>query len=414
VKVIHLAMSAGGGAGIAAGRGVEALRELGVAAEFWTAEGNRFGRPLRSHRWTTARILMDSIPLRFYQKRRLFSAWSNNWQSSRLADQINREKPDIVHVHWIGSGFLALDELSRFEMPLVWTLHDLWAFTGGCHYPDKCVGYVSGCGACPQLASTKKHDLSRRNFQAKRMHLHSVAAFITPSTWLAELVKTSGGNCADRLHVIPNGFDGKVFFPRDREMARRSLELPTDALILVAGAQDLREPRKGLHFFREAMVGIAAAMHQRCVVILFGARGNDSAHYWPCETRWLGTLAAGEETALVYCAADALLMSSVQDNLPSMPIEALGCGCPTIAFNVGGMREIIESGQTGMLADDVDSAGLSAAVIAWFKQMPERSEVLANCSARFEKLFASRLHAERLNAVYEQVLTGDSRHGDLA
>lgn len=408
MKVVHVAMSAGGGAGIAARRSVEALRELGVAAELWTAEGNSCGRGLRKHRWTIFRILMDSIPLRFYRRRRLFSAWSNNWQASRLANRINRGKPDVVHLHWIGSGFLSLDELSRFEMPVVWTLHDAWALTGGCHYPDKCTGYVSGCGACPQLASTKRHDLSHRNFRAKRVSLGTVEAFITPSAWLAGLVKASEPNYANRLHIIPNGFDGAVFSPQNCDDARRLLGFPADALIFVAGAHDLREPRKGFRLLREALDEVMSAMRRRCMLVLFGAHGEDS-YDWPCEVRSLGRLDEGEATALVYNAADVLLMSSLQDNLPSMPIEALGCGCPTIAFDVGGLGEIIESGQTGMLATEVNAAGLGAATIAWFANGLKRSEVSMRCRARFEKHFSSQLHGERLKVVYEAILCERAR-----
>ena len=404
MKVIHLALSENGGAGIAARGSIQALNKIGITAEFWTAEGGRFSRAIRSHKWTIARILMDSVPLRFYPRRKIFSAWSNNWQASRLAVRVNREKPDIVHLHWIGGGFLSLQELALLNAPVVWTLHDAWAVTGGCHYPEKCLGYVSGCGSCPQLASGSQHDLSWRNFHRKRTFIGGVAAFIAPSVWLARLVKDSDGGMAKRLHIIPNGFDGSVFFPRDLQESRRTLELPLDDLVFVAGAQDLREPRKGFHLLREAMVKIVAAVQRRCVLVAFGEHGQDSFDDWPCEVRWVGTLKEGEETARVYCAADVLLMTSLQDNLPNMPIEAMACGCPTIAFNVGGLDEIVEPGKTGLLAAKENSADLGLATIAWLKNNPDRSDVVPRCRVRFEQHFSDGLHSERLKAVYELIL----------
>jgi glycosyltransferase involved in cell wall biosynthesis len=380
-----------------------------VGAEFWTADGSTLGPGVRGHRWSLARVWLDGLPLRLYRKARLFSAWSNNWQPSGLAAQINRVKPDLVHLHWIGGGFFSLRELPDLQMPVVWTLHDAWALTGGCHYPDRCLGYAAECGACPQLGSSRRHDLSWVNLRAKRATLDSVAAFVAPSTWLAGLVMASGITTADRLHVIPNGLDGAVFAPADAVRARLAMGLPLDAIVLAAGSQDLGEPRKGNHLLREVIEGVVKETRRPCVLVLFGAPGRLSKQDWPCEVRWLGVLSEEQQTVRVYNAADLLLMPSLQDNLPNMPLEALACGCPTVGFDAGGLKEIIEPGITGALATAVNAPALAIAVASWIGLNPSRTAVAARCRARFEEYFACRLHAVRLKSLYEGVLAGKTQ-----
>ena len=410
MKVIHLSISSGGGAGIAAGRSVHALRELGIDAEFWTANGSKLGPAVRRPERTLLRGRLDRFPLRFYRGRQLFSEWSNNWQPSALAAQVNQAEPDIVNLHWVGNGFLSLRELSGFRAPIVWTLHDAWAFTGGCHYPAGCRGYTSRCGRCPQLGSESIRDLSWLNLRAKRASLRDVAAFVTPSAWLAGLAAESGAVASDRLHVIPNGLDGMTFVPMDRDKARRELGLPADAVLLLAGAHDLNERRKGWHLLRGAIERVVEAIPGHYVLVVFGAHSELSSGGWPCEVRSLGTLREEGEIARICSAADVLLMPSLQDNLPNLALEAQACGCPVVGFDSGGLREIVEHGSTGMLAQETTASGLADAARAWLAMAPNRSEVSVRARARFEREFSFSVHGRRIAALYDLLLNERPLH----
>jgi len=402
MRALHLTFSAHGGAGIAAARTVRALREYGIDADFWTSDGSSLGPALRSGRWTLGRVLLDRFPLGFYRRKNFFSTWSNNWQPSRLATRVNRAKPDIVHLHWVGGGFMALRDILNFQAPVVWTLHDTWALTGGCHYPNDCRNYIAECGRCPQLGSRAQRDLSWYNLRRKLELLDYVAAFVAPSEWLAKLAIQSRAITSKHIHVVPNGLDGTRFSLGDQAESRRALGLPEDALVMLAGASDLAERRKGGHLLPEAMRRIVAESPRRCVLVLFGANG-DVNREWSCTVRWLGTLRQ-EQVVQVYRAADVLLVPSLQDNSPNIAVEAQACGCPVVGFDSGGLREIIEPMQTGWLAPRATADGLADAVQAWLSTVNERTELTAKIRQRFERKFAFPIHAQRLTSVYTQVL----------
>ena len=112
------------------------------------------------------RVHLDMLPVRCYPNKPLLN-FSPAWLPDRVAGQVAAMEPDLVHLHWLTAGLLRLETLSRFNKPLLWTLHDSWAFTGGCHVPFACTRYRQKCGACPVLGSSADKDLSRRIWQAK-------------------------------------------------------------------------------------------------------------------------------------------------------------------------------------------------------------------------------------------------------
>ncbi len=400
MKVVHLSISHRGGAGIAAARSVAALRQRGIDAELWSIDGEPADPSLRnipSSRW---RSRLENLPLRLYRHRRLFSAWSTNWMPTHLSDRINREKPDIVHLHWLGAGFMNLREIGRISVPTVWTLHDAWGITGGCHYPDSCRRFVAACGRCPQLGSTRLHDLSWFNLRAKRRCLTKLSAAVAPSEWLASLVRECGIFPEERLHVIPNGLDGADYRPLDRGRSRAALDLPADAIGLVAGAHDLGEPRKGVHLLRETMTILTRERPGEYRVLLYGS-GAENAGFgeWPCRVHWLGAISSATELARVLSAADVCLLPSLQDNLPNIALEAQACGCPVVGFDAGGLGEIIEPMRTGWLARQISPAALAEAISSWLEYAGGKT-VSSEARARFESRFTLAEHGRQLESLY--------------
>lgn len=403
MKVIHLAVTAHGGAGIAAARSVQALRECGVDAEFWTDDGSGGARPLRPRHWSGRRIWLDGLPAKLYRNRKLYSAWSNNWLPSRLATRVNRARPDVVHFHWIGGGFISPREFEHISSPIVWTFHDAWALTGGCHYPGDCTRYTAECGNCPQLGSEDPDDLSHRNLRRIRPALRSVAAVVSPSHWLARRAVDSGSVATDRLHVIPYGLDERVYATATCSRFRQERGIAEDDILLAAGAQNLQEPRKGFHLLREALARIAAGTSRRCVLMLFGANSQSFGRDWPGEVLRLGVFDTPAALARVYAAADVLLLPSLQDNFPNQALEAHACGCPVVGFDTGGLAEIIVPGLTGTLARDTTADGLAAAVLTWLATAGRRSVTQENCRARVAREFSLARHGRRLKELYGSI-----------
>ena len=411
MKVLHLTKTLSGGAGMAAARTVAALRQSGLEATLWS-EGNP---PVLApgagtwRRWFLDKL--DSVPTRLHLRRRKFAAWSNNWRATRIAPVINAAGADIVHLHSVGQGFLALAELRAVRASIVWTMHDAWPFTGGCHYPADCLRYRSGCGCCPQLASAKTGDLSRRNWFTKQAAAARVSRWISPSAWLADCAASSGLVPQERLRVIPNAIDGTDWSPVDRREARGALALPDDALVLVAGAMDLREPRKGCQLLPKALGGLVTGGKRPVILLLFGHSRVGHRSDWFLETRHLGPVKTARDMARIFSAADALLMPSLQDNLPNVVMEAQACGCPVVGFRSGGISEIVQDGRTGLLTAVMTAVALSETLRQWLQIAPPREEVVRRCRERQQVLYAPAVHATALQHLYEEALAAPSPPG---
>jgi hypothetical protein len=122
------------------------------------------------------------------------------------------EKPDILHLHWIAGGALALSSIERLNIPVIWTMHDTWAFTGGCHYTNTgCERYVARCGQCPELCSKRRWDISRLHWLAKHRAVQKIQpVIISPSVEYARKAAKSGMLRDCRIEVIPNTLDTHI------------------------------------------------------------------------------------------------------------------------------------------------------------------------------------------------------------
>jgi len=112
------------------------------------------------------RSRLDALPLKRYPNRE-GDVFSPGLRGKNIADRVEEINPDIVHLHWISEGFVSIDSLSNVDIPIIWTLHDMWAFTGGCHYSNGCTKYQDTCGKCPYLNSTRQNDLSKKVLEQK-------------------------------------------------------------------------------------------------------------------------------------------------------------------------------------------------------------------------------------------------------
>lgn len=402
MKVVHLTKTRQGGAGVAAIRTVNALIDCGIAAELWCEGVPPLNGPpsTSTRRWFLDKV--DSLPTRLNFRRSRFSSWSNNWRSTALAPIIN-STADLVHLHWIGQGFFSLDDLALLTKPIVWTMHDAWPFTGGCHYPAACSNFRTDCGQCPQLGSARGIDLSRRNHAKKKLTADRIAAWISPSAWLAGLAQESEMVPKDRLHVIPNTLDDREWPVISKHEARRSLGLPNDEIVVTAGAMDLSEFRKGNHLLHETLLRIAAHQRRPVTLVLFGKGKFPGPRVGDYAVRHVGSLCETSSIARIFSSADAMLMPSLQDNLPNVVLESQACGCPVVGLHSGGISEIVLEGVTGTLTSTLSSEGLADAFIRWIEEAPPRDRIIEICRKRQQSVFSPASHAAALKTIYTQV-----------
>ncbi len=354
---------------------------------------------------------LDALPLELYRKRER-TIFSPAYLPERLARKIALIDPDIIHLHWVCGGFLRIESLKKFHKPIVWTLHDMWAFTGGCHYDGSCGRYKDACGACPQLGSRRRHDLSRWIWKRKKRAWQGIdITIVTPSRWLAECVKASSLFQRYRIEVIPNGLNIHCFKPIDKKIARDILSLPQDKRLILFGAMDsTTNKRKGFQFLAPVVQVLANnGWHNNVELIVFGSSKPDNPPEFGLKVNYLGQFKDEISLAILYAAADVFVLPSTQENLPNTMMESLACGTPVVAFNVGGIPEMVEHQVNGYLAKAFDTDEFASG-IKWVLEDPERFLRLGKAAReKVVKEYAIEVQAGRYLNLYEEILEKQKR-----
>lgn len=354
--------------------------------------------------WLRPRL--ESIPVRLYPRRGP-SLFSGSFLPDGLRSRIDAFAPDVLHVHWVGFGFLRPETLAAVAKPTLWTLHDSWAFTGGCHLPGTCVRYRESCGACPALGSSAERDLSRRVFERKRRAWRGRAfTVVSPSRWLADAARSSALFHDAEIVVVPNGIDLETFHPIDRDEARRRLGLdPERFVIFFSALEGLSDENKGFSRLQEALERLAArGLADRFLLLVVGLESPRDPPRSAVPIRFAGRLDTEAELALHLAAADALALPSRQENQPNLVVEAMACARPAVAFRTTGLPELVVHRETGYLAEPFRADDLAAG-IAWLAERPERAADLGRrARERAESAYAVERMVNDYAALYEAAL----------
>jgi len=356
------------------------------------------------------RQIIDDLPLKFYPQRKS-GIFSTQWLPNNLDWQVAQINPNIINLHWICEGFVSIEMIKQIRQPVVWTLHDMWAFTGGCHYSYDCDRYLNNCGSCPQLQSRHHRDLSRWNWERKHKHWQGLNLnIVTPSKWLAKCAKASSLFENVSIEVIPYGLDLKVYKPIDKLLARQILNLPQDTkLILFGSLSPTSDQRKGFHLLRPALQKLAERTDQaKLEILIFGASEPRVPLDLGFKSHYLGNLSDDISLSLIYSAADVFVAPSIQDNLPNTVLEAIACGLPVVAFDIGGMPDMIDHKTNGYLAQPFDIEDLAHG-ISWVLEDSDRYLNLSKqAREKAEREFSQELQANRYLRLFEEILANRS------
>lgn len=319
-------------------------------------------------------------------------------------DKLDIDSQAIVHLHWIArmtDPALCPDFFQRHAV--VWTMHDMQPFTGGCHHADECRKFTEHCGACPHLGSTDEKDDSftawrQRKSVYRRMQMHAVC----PSRWLAEQAAASSLLQHATISVIANSVPVNIYRPLDRAAMRRALELADEDMVLLFNACNIAHPRKGGMALLHAMRKLAAMPEGKNTrVLLLGDNPSPELLETGLRVDVLGYIDNEEHMAAVYNMADALLLPSMAENLPNVIAESLACGTPAIAFAVGGIPEMIDHGSTGFLAPPGDVDALLAGV-RWAEDARKNPALRRLCRAVALERWSPAHTATAYVRVYEE------------
>lgn len=367
-----------GGAAIASYRLMKALEARGVDVSMLVQEGamEEEGVYSTSRGWLKKKINLlrfifeRLVFLRYERSRNIRFLFSLANTGERIARNPLVKEADILHLHWINAGFLSLAslrELLNLGKPVIWTFHDMWPFTGGCHYALDCRGYTRECGLCPYLKHPGRRDLSHHIWTKKqKVFGESMVHVITPSKWLEECVGSSSLLSHWRLSTIHNPVDHELYKPVEREEACRHLGLDPSKKYVLFGAANMNNMLKGFPYFREA-ADILAENHEAAgdaEILLFGKSNHDLVHTFPLPAREFAFVSSTRTMTCLYSVAHLFVIPSLQDNLPNTILESMLCGTPVVGFRTGGIPEMIVHRGNGYLAE-FKSAGDLAAGMAW-------------------------------------------------
>jgi glycosyltransferase involved in cell wall biosynthesis len=416
-----------GGAGIAAFRLAQALQLHGVEAPVFCLhrrfnDRGTFRYRLRtteiSRSLQTQRDALAQVQKRFVAGNRTSvsrTIFSEPWASGMLVgDNPLVADSRVLHLHWV-NHFLdlhSLQELALVGRPIVWTLHDEWLFTAGCHYTSGCDAFLTRCTDCPQLLQDP-YALVDRWFEQKAGLLAELdLTVVTPSEWLAERARQSTLLKGKPVTVLRNPFDGNTFRPMSadrRTECRRRHGFDEQAIVLGFGAQSVTDVRKGFGLLLQALETLVAdgelMQGRRIGLLVFGSRSEQLDSLRDRMTiSYLGELS--EETAIaeVLGSLDGFIVPSREENYPNVIIEALLCRTPVIAFGCGGIPEQIEDGVNGMLVRPVgDVAALGDALRRFCGDEPLRQRL-----GRFDRDAIAKRHsfasiAEQTLALYRSL-----------
>lgn len=317
---------------------------------------------------------------------------------------------DIVHLHWFNQGYISLKGLKKvFQSgkPVVWTLHDMWAFTGGCHHSGTCTRYIGQCGECPFLKKPSKYDLSYRIFERKKKVFDNAPlTVVTCSNWLAEKARVSTLFKNVQVLSIPNPIDTNLFRPTDKLVAKRSFNLKKDKKYLLFGAVNVNNYFKGFTYFRDALTGLVRErpdLVNELEVIILGR--SSSAILKEIPLKYFVIEAIKEESRMceLYNAVDWFVTSSLQENLPNTIMESFACGTPVIAFNVGGIPEMVEHKINGYLVEYKSIEDLEKAII-WALESADYNLLAVNARNKVLTTYEEAIVSSQYISLYGRLL----------
>ena len=329
------------------------------------------------------------------------------------------KEAEVINLHWVAyyQSTATLRSLFALRKPVVWTLHDQWAFTGGCHYTAGCQKYRRDCVACPQLAEDPFNLAAVILKDKLELFKGANLTIVTPSLWLADCAKQSKLFKELRVEVIPYGLDTDIFAPLPKAKAKKRLGIEADVVTLLFVAEQSAEKRKG---FQELLAAMQHCFYnaefqelvqgERIKLLCLG-HSDYKADSLRIPAVFLGYLDSEEEIRTAYAAADLFILPSLEDNLPNTILESMSCGTPVVAFDVGGVPDVVTNGVTGQLVYPGDVSQMGEAIVSLVLNPELRKEMGKRCRKNMIEKNSLTDQAERYGQLYQMLYQDDKLSG---
>ena len=319
---------------------------------------------------------------------------------------INSMDVDIVHLHWINAEMISIGEISKINKPIVWTLHDSWAFCGAEHHPamENDYRYIDGYKRSNRNVGDSGIDLNRWVWKRKKKAWDNIKnlTLIAPSNWMANRARQSILFKDRKIEMIHVGMDYNLFRPRDKRTVREILEISVDKKIVLFGAMNATsDPLKGYDLLIQALRKLDNIKDVE--LLIFGTSNIDKLYINNIKIHFLGHISDNFLLNLFFNAADIFILPSMRENLPYVIMESLSCGTPVIAFDIGGISDMIDHKVNGYLAKPFGIDDLAKG-IKWVLNLSSYDKLSKNTREKVIKEFDNRKIAEKHTELYNNAI----------
>lgn len=323
--------------------------------------------------------------------------------------KINRSIADVVNLHWICGEFLSITDIGHIHKPIVWTLHDMWPFCGAEHIVMDEVSprWRQGYKKHNRPFGHRGIDIDRWTWNRKRRAWRQPMHIVVPSRWLANCVCNSSMMAGWPVEVIPNVLDTHKYKPLPKRLARDVLGLPqSKPLILFGAIGGTRDLNKGWGLLQQSFGKIKSKQSDIEVIIFGQSQPSNRLQLYNMPLHWLGYLHDDATLALVYSAADVMIVPSLQEAFGQTASEAQSCGCPVVAFDCTGLPDVIEHGITGYLAQPYEPDDLAKGVCWVLEDLERHAQLSTTARKRAVSLWSPEIVVPQYLRVYQAAIDG--------
>ena len=348
--VCHVTFSSRGGAGSVAKQLHEGQLSEGLPSRLLTLTDSNIQSLVAKNPMLVGEALFDFFCVRKTTESQLFSLYRNG-NNRRILESV--QKSDVIaHLHWT-PGVLSLETIGRLARSgrgCVWTLHDMWPFTGGCHHAGDCRGFITRCENCPQVRKAFNTKVTQAFREKSRIFgVDSSAILVSPSKWLAKQAAESQMLKDSKIYTIPNPVDCGLFSPGDKRSARDVFEISNDTFVIGCSAANLKDPMKNIKAIIDGVAILQSQFPSKEIQIL--AVGDGRLESRNVKVQTTGLIRTPDRMVEAYRAMDVFVSMSLSENLPMTLVEAAAVGVPVVCLNIGGMPEIVIDGHSGRVLD---------------------------------------------------------------
>ncbi len=325
------------------------------------------------------------------------------------------EQFDVINLHNV-RGFQSVETISRLlnmEKPVVWTLHDQNAFTGGCHYSAGCRGYENECLDCPQLRDNR-YQIPFHVLGNKLKHWVKNLTVVAPSRWMARCAKDSRVLGHFKVDAVLNSVETDVFRPVSKAEAKGALGLDAANFVVLYNALHHVVKRKGFSEFVEAIeCCLQDPRFKECIdkgtirFLTVGLTARDAPRV-PVPLFSYGRVDSDEFLATIFGASDVYVLPSLEDNLPNTMLEAMACGTPVIAFDVGGIPEVVKNEENGYIVPKGNANMMARAILEIISRQDLARAMGRNAMRSAQEEFALEVQGERYRQLFGSLMEDSS------